>query len=853
MNNSMKKLLCSVIASGAFFTSLPAFAALPSDVAGTKYEEPVQILSALNIMNGDENGQFRLDDTIIRSEVAKMAVHAMGLDSAAEASKGQSVFTDVSNDHWANGYINVATSLGLIEGDGDGTFRPNDSITYAEAMTIMVRATGYNISAMNKGGFPSGYMSVGTSNGMSKNVVCGQLEAITRGNVAFLTSNALEVPLMEQKGYGTSATYEVTDKTLLSSKLNVTKADGQITAVEKTSITGSSSLNKGQVTIDGTTYDSKLNLNNLLGYNVTYYVKDSNKGSSELILAMPIKNKNSSLTIDSEAFSKVTVKNGNDAIAYYPSLTSSSTSVAELGKEPILIYNGKHEDYDKKYLDISSGSGHINLLDADKDGKYELVFVTKYENIVVEEVTGSNKITDKYSDTTLKLDDNVDYTLTNGQYEMKVSELREFDVLTVVKSLDEKLINITVTRNSIDGSVTGTDKKGVYIDKKHYKVASNYPDSLTVGLKGVFYLDAEGRIAAVDTAGKLSTNYAYLIKAYSDNNTDVSSFRVFTREGKERTLEAKDKIKFNGTNGVKASEVVSALTSGDSSAVNQLVTLTVNSDDKITALNTAKDNTSTGAVDKNNFTKNFVLTNAEYSAATSKLGDVRISQNTIIFEIDKDGGNYAIADKSIFEDKQSYDVTVYDMEENYTAKVIVLTSSSVKASADASLAVVLNVVSAINDNDEDAEMLEALVDGKEVSIFAEDEGILVKGKNKLEEGDLIQYKTNAAGEITSIRVLMDISSKNIEATAIPAENLKTVYGKVTKKFSDSINVTVNGAGAVNYELKDDINVYLVDTAAAKNKVTKAGVADIQNFDEDENNRIFLKLYKDEVKEAVIIK
>lgn len=852
MNNSVKKFLCSAITSGVFFTSLPAFAALPADVSGTKYEEPVQILSALNIMNGDENGEFRLDDTIIRSEAAKMAVHAIGLDSAAEASNGQSVFTDVSDEHWANGYISLAASVGLIEGDGDGTFRPNDTITYAEAMTIMVRATGYNISALNKGGFPSGYMSVGIANGMSKNVVCGQLEAITRGNIAFLTANALEVPMMEQKGYGNSVTYEITDKTLLSSKLNVTKSDGQITAVEKASLTGSSSLGKGQVTINEVTYESNLNLSEFLGYHVTYYVKDSNKGSSELILTIPVKNKNSSITIDSEAFAKLTEKNGNDAVSYYPALTSSTTSIAELAADPILIYNGKYEAYNKKYINLSSGSGHIKLLDADRDGKYEIVFVTKYENIVVESVTGSNKITDKYSGKVLKLDESINYTLTNGISVMKPSELREFDVLTVAKSLDESLVNITVTRNSIDGSVTGTDGKGVYVDKNHYKIASNYTDTLTIGMSGVFYLDAEGRIAAVNRAGKLSTDYAYLLKAYTDKNSDVSSFKLFTHDGKERTLEAKDKIKFNGTNGVKASKAVTDLTAGGTE-VKQLITVTVNSDNKITAINTAKDNSSTGAADTSNFTKNLILSNTEYTASSSKLGNVRVSSSTIIFEIDNDTENYSIADKNIFEDKQSYDAIVYDMEENHTAKVIVLTGSSVKASADTSIAVVMNVVSAINDKDENAELLEALVDGKEVSVFSENENILVKGSKKLEEGDIIQYKTNSAGEITSIRVLMDISAKDNENTSSPAENLKTVYGKVTKKFSNSINVTVNNGSTVNYELNNDINVYLIDTAAAKNSVTTAEIADIQSFDDDENNRIFLRLYKDEVKEAVIIK
>lgn len=117
-----------------------------------------------------ENGAYRLDDTIIRSEVAKMAIHALGLEDAAESSKGQTMFDDVSTDHWANGYINLAVSQGIIEGDGDGNFRPNAPISYAEAMTIMVRATGYTVSAEENGGYPHGYMKTGTSNGLAKNV-----------------------------------------------------------------------------------------------------------------------------------------------------------------------------------------------------------------------------------------------------------------------------------------------------------------------------------------------------------------------------------------------------------------------------------------------------------------------------------------------------------------------------------------------------------------------------------------------------------------------------------------------------------------------------------------------------------
>lgn len=855
MNTLTKKILCSAIAAGTLFSAVPSLAAIPADVEGTRFEEPVQILSALGIMNGDENGLFRLDDTIIRSEVTKMAVHAMGLDEAADASKGQSNFLDVATDHWASGYINIATSLELIEGDGDGNFRPNDSITYAEAMAIMVRATGYSIAADAKGGYPSGYMSVGTSNGLSKNVICGQSENISRGNVAYLTSNALEVKLMEQTGFGTNASYEVTDKTLLKDNLKVTKAEGQITAVEKASINGSSSLNKGQVKIGETTYDTNLNLNNLLGYNVTYYAKESKVGNDEIILALPIANKNSAVKIDSESFSSLSEKNGNTAIVYFTDTNNSKTATVEIAPEPIMIYNGKYEEFSKELLDISDECGHIDLLDADKDGRYELVFITKYENIVVEEVTASNKIVDKYGNGSLKLDDSVDYTMTRGYNEIGIEDLQEYDVLSVAKSLDEELYTITVTRNPIDGKVSATDDTGVYIADKHYKIAKNYTESVSIGLEGTFYLDVEGKIAAIDTTTRLSSNYAYLVRAYTNTNTDEKSvFKLFTKEGKEETIEANDKIKFNEKSGVKAEEVVKALTNEDASTIRQLVTYSTNADGKLTAIKTAKDNSSTGAVDIENFTKNYVLSNAEYSATTSKLGNVRISDDTIIFEITEDSSDYSIQKKDIFEDKQTYDAIVYDMAENYTAKVIVLTNSAVKANADSPLAVVKKIMTATNADDEQTDMLQALVDGKEVSVYAESENILVKGDGKkLEAGDLIQYKTNADGEITSIRVLMDITTKDTEASSTPVENLDLVYGKVTKKFTNTINVTVNGGDVVNYELGSGVKVYEVDTTISKNNINVASVTDIQSYDEEENNRVFIKLYKDVVQEVVIIK
>lgn len=854
MNNLKKQILSVAVATSTVLSCVPAsMAAIPADVQGTRYEEPVQILSALNIMVGDENGAYRLDDTIIRSEVAKMAIHALGLEDAAESSKGQTMFDDVSTDHWANGYINLAVSQGIIEGDGDGNFRPNAPISYAEAMTIMVRATGYTVSAEENGGYPHGYMKTGTSNGLAKNVQGSYSDKISRGNVAYLTTNALESKLMEQTGFGSDGKYEITEKTLLKDKLKVTKDTGRITAIENTSLTGSSSLAKGQIKIDNKTYETAYNMNNLLGYNVTYYVKNEGKNDESVILAMPIQNQNNDLIISSELFSKLTTKNGNTAIEYFKDENTSKTNTAEISSDATLIYNGKYQAMDKNLIDLTDKSGNITLLDSNKNGKYDIVFVKNYENIVVDSVSSTGKIVDKYSQKVLKLDDTVDFRITKGLEEISVSDLAEYDVLSVAASLDKELYEVEVTNKTVEGKVTGKDSKGVLINGTKYKVAANYTDSIDIGSEGVFYLDTDGKIAAFDASKTLSSNYAYLMKAYYTKNTEKASFKLFTKDGKEVTLDANNKIKFNGKSNVKALDVVNSLNTSEDVTASQLVTYSTNADNKITAINTAVDNSESGAVNTDKFTKNYDLTNAKFSKTLSKVGNVRVDDNTVIFDITENTDDYAIRNIAMFEDGQTYNASVYDMSENYTAKVMVVTNSQINAAADSSIAVVKDIVKATNNDDEQTDMLVALVDGKEVSIYAESENILANGDRKLQEGDIIQYKANSKGEIVSIRLLLDITAKNNEFTLSPTDKLEIVYGKVTKKFSNSVNVSVNNSNTVNYTVPTETPVYSVDTTKSKNPITVAEISDIQNFDSDENNRIFIKIYDDVVSEIVIIK
>ncbi len=191
--------LVMVLSSFSFVSAAPDFA----DVKGTAYEEPVSRLELLNVLKGYPDGSFKPEGSITRAEFAAVAVRARGLAGVAEAAKGlPSGFVDVPATHWAAGYVGTAGSMGIVNGIGNGMFAPNGLVKYEEAVTMLVRALGYEFEAQAKGGYPYGYLIVAEDIGLLDGARGTQGVFATRGLVAMLTDNALEIPMMIQDGTG---------------------------------------------------------------------------------------------------------------------------------------------------------------------------------------------------------------------------------------------------------------------------------------------------------------------------------------------------------------------------------------------------------------------------------------------------------------------------------------------------------------------------------------------------------------------------------------------------------------------------------------------------------------------------
>lgn len=201
MKNKIIFIICTIVI--LCLGSVVCAGTTLKDIEKTKYENSVNMLVTLGIVNGyPEDNTYRPNNTVTRAEMAKMMVVALGEnDKVAAAAKAKTKFNDM-NGHWAVGYVNVASELGIINGYPDGKFAPNNKVSYAEATAMILRALEFEeVVSKSTEVWPNNYInqakklelydSVGTFNSNNSAI---------RGNIAIMLWNMLRTGMCEPVG-----------------------------------------------------------------------------------------------------------------------------------------------------------------------------------------------------------------------------------------------------------------------------------------------------------------------------------------------------------------------------------------------------------------------------------------------------------------------------------------------------------------------------------------------------------------------------------------------------------------------------------------------------------------------------
>jgi len=496
----MKKVVNSVLASALALSVAPmAFAAEDATTTAPKMdaamEKTVKRLEALGLVAGYGNGDYGVDRTITRAEFATLIVRARGLEQGAKLAQFNKTYTDVNSTDWFAGFVNVASGEEIVKGFPDKSFKPQNQVTYAEAVTMIVRALGYEPS-VNTSAWPNNMISKASELNIAKGI-SNPNNAAVRGDVFKMLDNALRVDLMEQKEFGTDIRFEITDKTLLTKYLKVTVRDmdwaheagndsDDLPLVTNVPAIGLGKIKANEVTLNGkdaglgnTTYKvaDGINPNEYDGQKVQVWIKDDRenvivwmegsedeevvmdrvseflvKGKTytdatnlsksdldDMKLELDASGKSYRLTKDTKVTYNFTRYNDpvdglKKIIKDKPTFTLGVKVVLNDANEIAYIHVIDDQSIDKNVKGVKYGSKVISKIDADKKK------ITNLDSSKFNELDG--------------LDEGKDFLVFLDGKPAKFSDLKELDVYSIYYADgDEDRYLIFANRNVVEGKV----------------------------------------------------------------------------------------------------------------------------------------------------------------------------------------------------------------------------------------------------------------------------------------------------------------------------------------------------------------------------------------------------------------
>lgn len=477
-------------------------------------------LQSYGILQGGENGELEFDRNVTRAEFCAFVVRLIGAEPLPHVES----FKDVAQGAWYAQDVSTLVAYGLINGNEDGAFRPNDNITYTEAVKILVCALGYERLAEDAGGYPVGYQHIGVTLKLNKGVIAEPTTYLTRGAVALMLYNALDVEILEPRLFGQDMSYKLSGKTfrsLFSSDDNakpIYMSTGIVTANYYTFLLDPiPSIKYGEVEINGTVYNAgKTNTAELLGVEVEYYYTEDKSGKPTIVDSRPTY-KNEIVTLEGRDINSVDTK----MLTYYDNEANKGVRL-ELSDFFRIVKN--YQPMTKPYAfttgeDICK-NGFIRLIDNTGDGLYDLAIVEDYNSYRISKVsekelfTANEKLFDGRRFIEMDADDkNIKIILENDAGEkINLSDIAENDVVSLLQSEDKSVLKCVKGIEAVSGYLTEiTDDGHIYIDDESYRLDYYSQHDVGIGDTVTAYLDFRGNVVELERDKSTGKRYAYIL------------------------------------------------------------------------------------------------------------------------------------------------------------------------------------------------------------------------------------------------------------------------------------------------------------------------------------------------------
>ncbi|NDO20283.1 S-layer homology domain-containing protein [Lachnospiraceae bacterium MD329] len=660
------------------------------------FNENVRLLSAFGLI--DEGREAAT--TIKRGDFAAVMMKYLGY---GEVFSTGNTFTDVPD---RTSPIYSISQMGLMNGYGDGTFRPNDNISVEQAVTVIVKALGYEQMAQMKGGYPTGYYSCASQVDLFNKTSMQPEDTLTYFNLVQMLVNSLTAELVETDMRGG---FSISDETWLSTRLDCEKRKGVVTAAQGVALNESGSSGNNTITIDGEVYEIEGDYSYLIGCYTEYYVNSDGK-----IIYIVEKR------TDRQEFLAEDII-GYEGKTYTVESENNKGKKYRLSQDNYIIFNGTAADNITEE-DMCPKYGKVTLVDNDNDNRYDVVMIESFDVYVVQSINQTDKkIYHKNAyGNALEFEqiDDDDLKVVNSEGKrLEFEQIPSDSVIRVAFDKDKKKAKIIVSTDTVKGTVTRTSKEGTYavvdIDNIPHKVIDERVDlsTLSAGKNGVFYLDSEGMIADFVNSENVYS-YGYLMGAYIEEDGETLGLTIFDSQGTKQYLNALDKITIDGLKRQKPEQVISLLKKGNDSVQKTVIRYKCNNEGKVKEIDTPYNSAQNmNALPQNGESmdslKLIYSGSGRYFEQTHNFaGKLNLDNNSILFSIVGDNTeDYKIRKMSEIPDDTTFNVQAYsDGENEFYAKALFSDDRVVRFGKEV-IGVISDVLLGLNEDDEPATII----------------------------------------------------------------------------------------------------------------------------------------------------
>lgn len=540
--------------------------------------DAVNRLMAFGIVSGKDDGQYHPEQNITRAEFAKIIVNSLGMQADIDVDKLS--FSDVDTKDWSAPYIYIASNSGFIKGYGDGTFKPNANITFAQACTIALRSIGYKDEFI-KGNWPNNFIIKAAELRLIDGISMKYNDNINRGQVALIINRLLDQKMI-LTGIPSSKLRE-SEETVLENRLEIVKIEDSY-VLSKDNMSDKDYVNV-KMKIDGDEKEKMYKYipsvsNILLGGNkLNIYLNDE----SIIIYAEESKGESKDEDKKRGKYENSYIENGYKEVPVGKIKINGMDDFVDIDNDcKVYIDNDeiKKKDY-KKYLE----SGQFGVFRVE-NGKLTYANILEWhrKNLFIKEIDAKTKTidcirVDRRSSGKYELngdEEKYKFYLVNGagRTEIKFEQLAKGDIINISNDQENSDIRIVlVFRNVIKGKFDkifgGYNGRSIKITmkedpSKEYNLGGNFIYSYNNGerilggekddysatnyLKDFYeenvsmYLDYKGEIVYIEGNFNLEIDSYGVLVRYGD--AVRGEIQIYNKDGKRKVYAFEDSSEY---------------------------------------------------------------------------------------------------------------------------------------------------------------------------------------------------------------------------------------------------------------------------------------------------------------------